>query len=64
MVGQLPLYNPVVDLAGNKALPIGNEDFAQVIRTSVFVDKSMLVRDIIESNYKVILFWLFGTFSG
>lgn len=56
MVGQLPLYNPVVDLAGNKALPIGNEDFAQVIRTSVFVDKSMLVRDIIESNYKVILF--------
>lgn len=34
------------DLCGEKGLAIGNSNFEAVVRTSVFVDKSMLIADI------------------
>lgn len=44
------------DLAGYKALPIGNSNFEAVVRTAVFVDKSMLIADLLRSRAAVTLF--------
>ena len=45
----------ISDRAGRKHLPIGDDGFATVIENSVFVDKSMLVADVINGG-KVRLF--------
>lgn len=44
------------DLCGEKGLAIGNSNFEAVVRTSVFVDKSMLIADILKSRAAVTLF--------
>lgn len=46
----------VIDRAGFKQLPIGSEDFERVVSERVYVDKTALVRDIIDSAYSVTLF--------
>ena len=51
-----PRRNPIVDLAGRKLLPIGHEDFEEVVSRSVFIDKSLLIRDLLDSNCLVTLF--------
>lgn len=38
------------DLAGRKILPIGKDVFPDVIRNNVFVDKSMLIADVLDSG--------------
>lgn len=44
-------------MSGYKPIPIGIEDFKEIIdRGYYFVDKTMLIRDILDSGSKVILF--------
>ena len=38
------------DRAGNKILPIGNDRFASVAETSVFIDKTMLIADVLDKG--------------
>ncbi len=44
------------DRAGNKILPIGNDRFASVAETSVFIDKTMLIADVLDKGPAVTLF--------
>lgn len=44
------------DLCGEKGLAIGNSNFESVVQMSVFVDKSMLIADILKSRAAVTLF--------
>lgn len=44
------------DLAGRKILPIGKDVFPDVIRNNVFVDKSMLIADVLDSGAAAMLF--------
>lgn len=46
----------IVDRSGNKRLPIGKDGFAAIAHDSVFVDKTLLVADVLDSNYGVTLF--------
>ena len=46
----------LMDRAGNRKLPIGDDGFESLAPRSVFVDKSMLVADVLQGNYKVTLF--------
>ncbi|WP_165247302.1 AAA family ATPase [Adlercreutzia sp. ZJ141] len=46
----------ISDLAGRKMLPIGNSNFATVVENSVFIDKSMLIADVLDSGSSVTLF--------
>ena len=39
------------DRAGNKILPIGNDRFASVAETSVFIDKTMLIAHRLSRHY-------------
>lgn len=39
----------IIDNRGKKALPIGIENFDAVIRSAVYVDKTLLIRDLIDS---------------
>lgn len=39
----------LLDLAGNKALPVGVDVFRTVVKNYIFVDKSMLIADVLES---------------
>lgn len=38
------------DRSGNKILPIGNDRFASVAETSVFIDKTMLIADVLDKG--------------
>lgn len=44
------------DRAGYKVLPVGSSSFETVARTSVFVDKSMLIADVLRKGPAVTLF--------
>ena len=44
------------DLSGRRRLPVGNDDFLSVVEKSVFVDKSMLIADVIDSGATALLF--------
>ena len=44
------------DLSGRRRLPVGNDDFLSVVEKSVFVDKSMLIADVIDSGAMALLF--------
>ncbi|OZG62367.1 putative AAA-ATPase [Bifidobacterium lemurum] len=46
----------IVDRTGRKRLPIGQGDFAVVASQSVFVDKTRLIADVLDSGYSVTLF--------
>lgn len=39
----------LLDLAGNKALPVGVDVFRTVVENYVFIDKSMLIADVLEA---------------
>lgn len=56
-VGRFGALAPrIVDRSGNKRLPIGKDGFAAIAHDSVFVDKTLLVADVLDSNYGVTLF--------
>lgn len=44
------------DLAGRRKLPIGNSNFLTVVESSVFVDKSMLIADVLDGDSSVTLY--------
>lgn len=46
----------IIDRSGKKRLPIGKDGFASIVNDSVFIDKTMLVADVLDSNYGVTLF--------
>ena len=46
----------IMDRSGDKRLPIGDDGFESVARRALFVDKSMLIADVLDGNYKVTLF--------
>lgn len=46
----------ILDKSGRKKLPIGNDSFSGARMNSVLVDKTMLIGDVIDSDYKVLLF--------
>lgn len=46
----------ILDRSGNRRLPIGDDGFERVSSRSVFVDKSLLVADVLDGNSMVTLF--------
>ena len=46
----------IMDRSGDRRLPIGDDGFERLAPRSVFVDKSMLVADLLNSDYAVTLF--------
>lgn len=46
----------ISDLSGRKMLPIGDDLFATAVQNSVFIDKSMLIADVLDSGFKATLF--------
>ena len=46
----------IADHGGNRRLPVGDDGFESVARRSLFIDKSLLVADVLDGNYKVTLF--------
>ena len=46
----------IIDRAGLRTLPIGDDSFATAAQRSVLVDKTMLIADVLNSGYKVVLF--------
>lgn len=46
----------IVDRAGMRRLPIGNSSFETAAESSVLIDKSLLIADIIDSGYYATLF--------
>lgn len=46
----------IMDRAGSKRLPIGDDGFESLAPRSIFVDKSMLAADLLNGNYKITLF--------
>lgn len=46
----------IMDRAGRKRLPIGDDGFETVAPRAVFVDKSLFIADVLDSDYKVTLF--------
>lgn len=46
----------IMDRSGDRRLPIGDDGFESLAPRSVFVDKSLLVADVLGGNYKVTLF--------
>lgn len=45
----------IVDRTGHRLLPIGSEDFAEVVTEHVYVDKTSLICGLLDSSYKVTL---------
>jgi len=45
----------IVDCTGRRLLPIGSEDFTEVVTEHVYVDKTSLICDLLDSSYKVTL---------
>lgn len=56
----MPLENhaelPIVDMSGLRILPIGTDNFLDAVERGVYVDKSSLVADLLDSGYKATLF--------
>lgn len=46
----------IIDRAGRKILPIGDDGFETAIEGSVIVDKTMLIANVLDSRYKTTLF--------
>lgn len=46
----------ISDLSGRKMLPIGDDLFATCVANSVFIDKTMLIADVLDSGFKATLF--------
>ena len=46
----------VSDLAGRKRLPIGDSVFESVVGNKVYIDKSMLIADVLDSGAVATLF--------
>lgn len=46
----------ISDLAGRRMLPIGNSNFAACVESSVFVDKTMLIADVLDGGSTATLF--------
>lgn len=46
----------IIDRAGDKRLPVGDDGFSRSISRSVLVDKTMLIADVIDSDSTVTLF--------
>lgn len=46
----------ISDLSGRKMLPIGDDLFATCVTNSVFIDKTMLIADVLDSGFKATLF--------
>lgn len=46
----------IIDRSGDRRLPIGWDSYASVMGTSVIVDKSSLIADVLDSGYAAILF--------
>lgn len=46
----------IIDLSGRKRLAIGRESFEDVMASGVFIDKSLLIRAVIDSFYGATLF--------
>lgn len=46
----------ISDLSGRKALPIGDSSFTTTVQNSVFVDKSMLIADVIDGGSKATIY--------
>ena len=44
------------DLSGRKRLPIGNSTFITTVQNSVFIDKSMLIADVLDGPFTATLF--------
>lgn len=45
----------IVDRTGRHRLPIGSEDFEKVVSRRVYVDKTLLIRDLLDSSLDVTL---------
>ena len=46
----------IIDRTGNKRLPIGRDGFVPAAESSVVVDKTMLIADVLDSGYTATLF--------
>ena len=46
----------ISDLSGRKMLPIGNDVFTTCVTNSVFIDKSLLIADVLDSGFTATLF--------
>jgi hypothetical protein len=46
----------ILDRAGNRRLPVGDDGFERVVERSVFVDKSMLIADVLQASSTATLF--------
>lgn len=46
----------IIDRTGRKTLPIGRDGFEPVAESSVFVDKTMFIADVLDSGYAATLF--------
>ncbi len=46
----------ISDLSSRKMLPIGDDLFATTVQNSVFIDKTMLIADVLDSGSKATLF--------
>ena len=46
----------ISDLSGRRRLPVGNDDFLSVTENSIFIDKTMLIADILDSGATATLF--------
>lgn len=46
----------IVDRTGRRRLPIGDDGFTSAAAASVLVDKTALIADVLDSNYKATLF--------
>ena len=46
----------IIDRTGRKVLPIGRDGFEPVMESSVFVDKTMLIADVLDFGYAATLF--------
>ena len=46
----------IIDRSGERRLPIGEEGFLNALARSTVVDKTMLIADVLDSNFKCTLF--------
>ncbi len=46
----------IIDRSGRRRLPIGWDSYPSIARTSVIVDKSSLIADVIDAGYSAVLF--------
>lgn len=53
----------IIDRSGRKRLPIGWDSYSSIAHTSVIVDKSSLIADVIDAGYSAVLFCRPGRFG-